>query len=211
MTLARNTEFDLLEATVRSLEEQGYDVVRAPGPALLPVPLQSLRPDGIAIGRLPKLVVEIAQESPEDAKRVARLQEALKELPEWKLHLVVRFGTTPPELALIGEEDIAKTVDRASSLASTETQAALLMAWATLEALARARTPSDFRRPQSPARIVERLASEGSITPSQAAFMRTMASKRNSFIHGDLGQPVSKSEVERFLDVLRGLLEPSLA
>ena len=211
MTHARNTEFDLLEATARTLEEQGYDVVRSPAPSLLPEPLRSLRLHGVAIGRTPKLVIEVAQEGPENAKRVAVLQEALKEIPDWKLHLVVGFTTTPPEFSLVDEADIANTVDRASQLASTEAQAALLMAWAALEALARARTPSDFRRPQSPGRIVERLASDGTITPSEAAFMRSMAAKRNSFIHGDLSQLVSKSDVERFLDVLRGFLQATAA
>lgn len=206
MTLARHTEFEILEATARALEEQGYDVIREPSPSLLPETLRTMRPDAIAIGRDPKLVVEVAQETARDADRVAKLQQALRLAPEWKLHLVVGFTTAPPEVAMIDLTDISKTLDRASKLAAQESQAALLMAWAALEALARTRMPNDFARPQSPGRIVERMAAEGIVTPSEAAFMRDMAARRNAYIHGGLGEAVNELDVIRFLGIVRGMM-----
>jgi hypothetical protein len=209
MTLARQTEADILEATARSLEEQGYDVFLEPMASLLPAPLKSLNADGIAIGREPKLVIEVAQEGSRDAQRVAAIQRALKDAPDWKLHLVVGLAPPSSRPAMVDVNDIANVVDRASRLARTEASAALLMAWAALEALGRAHKPDDFARPQSPGRIVERMASDGLITPSEAEFLRAMAAKRNAFVHGDLMQPIPVADVERFLRLLNALLEPA--
>ena len=45
---------------------------------------------------------------------------------------------------------------------------AMLMAWATFEALARALLTKQFGRPQTPGRLVQTLAAEGYLTPSEA-------------------------------------------
>ena len=130
MTLARHTEFEILEATALALEERGYDVIRKPPTTFLPETLRSFSPDAIAIGREPKLIIEVAQQTAQDADRVARLQQALKSVPEWELHLVVGFTMATPDLAPIEMADIMTTLERASGLAAEESQAALLVAWA---------------------------------------------------------------------------------
>lgn len=209
MTLGRQTEAEILEATARSLEEQGYDVFLRPDSSFLPPSLRLLQPDGIAIREEDKLIIQIAQEGPSDAKKVAELQSALRAEPGWKLHLVVGLLPSSSWISLVDEVDIAKVISRASNLIGVETSAALLMAWAALEALGRKRMPNEFAKPQSPGRIVERMASEGMITPSEAAFLRTMAQKRNAFIHGDLMQSIGPEEVRRFLDILHDLLQPA--
>jgi uncharacterized protein YutE (UPF0331/DUF86 family) len=209
MTLARQTETEILEGAARSLAEQGYDVFLQPIPSVLPASLNSLRPDGIAIGRGQKLVIQVAQEGPDDAKRVAELQRALKGEPDWKLHLVVALTPSSSWLNVVEESDIAKIIERASKLTNREPSAALLMAWASLEALGRARMQDRFARAQSPGRIVEVMASEGIITPSEAEFLREMARKRTAFIHGDLMQSIAVADVERFLRIVHDLLEPA--
>lgn len=206
MALALKTETDILEATARSLEEKGYDVFFDPASPLLPPELRALRPDGIATGREPKLVIEIAQESASDAQRIANIQRILRSFPEWKLHLVVGFASQAADLPQINAADISAVVDRAALLAQDETQAALLMAWAAMEAVARARMPEAFSKPQSPGRIIEIMAAEGSIAPSDAAFLREMAAKRNAFLHGGLKQRVATSEIQTFLTIVRNLI-----
>lgn len=206
MTQVRQTESDILAATARKLSEQGYDVVIEPNASFLPESLRAFRPDGIAIGKSPKLVIEVANEGPHNAKRVAELQRVLKEVPDWRLHLVLGIGSESPEIAPADESSIEAIVNRASKLTTAEPEAALLMGWAAFEALGRSRRPNDFARPQSPGRIVERLASEGVVTPSEAAFLRSMATTRNAFIHGDLSQRAEPAALERFLDIIRGLM-----
>lgn len=206
MTLARQTEADIFAATARKLSEQGYDVVADPDASLLPDALRRLRPDGIAIGKNPKLVVEVASEGRQDAMRVAELQLALKEVADWRLHLVLAPSMTSTEIPRADDASIASILERASQLAPAEPQAALLLTWAAFEAFGRSRRPEDFARPQSPGRIIERFASEGIITPSEAATLRSMASKRNAFIHGHLSQNVEPEELRKFLDIIEELM-----
>lgn len=214
MTSAKKIDSELLAATVRRLSEQGYDVIVEPSASLLPGSLLSTlprryRPDAIAIGRHPKLIVEIASENPEAARRIAELQQALKAEPDWKLHLVLNRASGTPTLVRIDDAEIVEFLNRAVEVANVDARAALMMAWAALEALSRNRMPDVFARPQSPGRIVERLASEGIVAPSDANFLRHMAKKRNSFVHGDLRQTIAPDEVTRFISLLRELIVSS--
>ena len=205
MIATSQTAADILAATSRRLSEQGYDVIREPNRSMLPDSLQTYRPDAIAIGRDPKLVIEIARERPADAERVAGLQRVLREVPGWQLYLVLNRASNDPELARVTDAEIAPILDRALVVAQVDPRAALLMSWAALEALSRQRRPSEFSRPQSPGRIVETLAFEGIIGPSDAAFLRSMAESRNAFVHGDLRQAVSPDQISRFVELLREL------
>ena len=205
MTEIWDTERELLEATARDLTAKGYDVVFDPSPNLLPAALSRFRPDAIALGREPKLVVEIATEGPVASAKMARLQEALAQSPEWKLHLVIsRVKRT--NLSVVSDEVIAPTLDSAKKVAQIDSRAALLLGWSAFEAVSRARRPSVFSRPQSPGRIIERLAAEGVLTPTDASFFREMANARNAVIHGNLIQSVDLSQVERFLATIESLL-----
>jgi hypothetical protein len=207
MNPARLAEAELLEATARRLTEEGYEVVLEPPQTLVPHSLKGLRPDAVAIGRSPKLVVEIAAEGEESARRVAALQRALRDADDWKLHLVLDRASVPSPLPTIAIDEIRSTLGRAEAVALVDTRSALLLCWACTEALSRALEPGYFARPQSPARIVEHLATEAKIAPSDAKFLRTMAQLRNSFVHGDLSQLVTKSQIQRFIALLSGLIE----
>ena len=85
--------------------------------------------------------------------------------------------------------------------------AAMVLAWATLEALGRALISERFERPQTPGRIVQVLAEEGHITPTEADHLRVLAKKRNRFVHGGLQTRITKTELIRFADILDALLD----
>jgi hypothetical protein len=206
VTSATETETELLAAAVSRLAEQGYNVIVEPSAALLPKALQGRRPDAIAIGRSPKLIVEIASEGPKSAQRVAELQHALKAETDWKLHLVVSRIPGETELGKLEDSEILPVLDRAVDVASIEPRAALMMVWAAFEALSRSRRPKEFSRPQSPGRIIERLATDGVVGARDADFLRSMAHARNRYVHGGLNESVGKSEVTRFVLLLRELI-----
>lgn len=98
--------------------------------------------------------------------------------------------------------DSIKSMDQALAVSGSSPDV-LLRGWATFEALARYLNPEDFGKPQSPGRLVEKLAFEGYVTPSEADVLRSLATIRNSFIHGDLNQSVSYTELETFIRILR--------
>jgi uncharacterized protein YutE (UPF0331/DUF86 family) len=64
----------------------------------------------------------------------------------------------------------------------------------------------EFRRPQSPGRIIEVLAREGHVTPTEADRLRRLSEKRNKLIHGELQVRVSREEIQGFVAILDTLL-----
>nr|WP_321507938.1 DUF1508 domain-containing protein [uncultured Celeribacter sp.] len=197
----------LLDATVRKLSAEGYSVVVEPEQSILPPILQGFRPDAVAIGKEPKLIVEIATESQASAARVKSLQESLKKISGWKLHLVLSRVGREDLLAAVSDNRIARTLNKAVEVADIEPQAGLLLCWAAFEALSRARRPSEFSRPQSPGRIIDRFSARGIISSHEASFLRKLANMRNAIIHGDLVHGVSKRDVTRFSDLTRKLMD----
>ncbi len=105
-------------------------------------------------------------------------------------------------MSAIGES--LTTVDRLNEAGLTP--AALLIGWATFEALGRRLSPTRFKRPQTPARLVEVLASEGQLMPSEADSARQLITARNRLIHGDLEVEVTKEDIARLPAILRTLL-----
>jgi uncharacterized protein YutE (UPF0331/DUF86 family) len=83
---------------------------------------------------------------------------------------------------------------------------ALLMAWTTLEALGRLLLPKKLGRPQTPETLLDVLAGDGYVTPSEADLLRSLKQARNQLVHGMLEQTVSSAELAKFIEVLKLLL-----
>lgn len=205
MSSTRDTEADLMQLTAADLASQGYSVIVQPSATELPPELKQFRPDGIAIGKKPHLVIEVTSERG-GHERATKIREALRNNPEWQLYVVFNRSTASEPLALQSLESIERLADIASKVAVQDRRAGLLMCWAALEAIARLIEPQKFGRPQTPGRIVEELASPGYITPSEAASLRKLASIRNSFIHGVISVDVTQNELDEFIDVLNVLI-----
>ena len=108
--------------------------------------------------------------------------------------------------------DIRKRLDEVRKLANDgHLEPALLMAWGTMEGVARSVASDRFSKPQTPGRIVETLAMDGFITPSEADLVRSLVPKRNKLIHGQLDVRVEKSEIESFAGTIERLFELSPA
>jgi hypothetical protein len=207
MATEREAETDLLRFAAAKLKDSGYTVILDPSSSVLPSELRDLRPDGIAIGKKPYLLIEVAREGERSLQRVQGLQRAIRGNQDWRLHLILEGGVDLDELDASRLVEISATFHRIRLVANEDARAALLMCWACLEALARALDPKSFGRPQTPGRIVERFASFAYIGASEAEFLRTMAQKRNKFVHGQLSTPVSQVEIEKFISILENVLE----
>ena len=112
------------------------------------------------------------------------------------------------ELSVASRQAIEGSLAGAQSLNSTGSPApALIMAWATFEALARRRSPLIFARPQTPQRLIEMFAAEGHVTPDEADLLRRLAETRNKLVHGELEVAISVTEVSDFIAILAGLMK----
>lgn len=198
------TEFDVLQQLVPELEAEGYEVYLHPNRPLLPGFLQDFMPDAIARRSDKNIAIEVIHMSSAGKKKMEKVAGLFKEHDDWEFRVIWITPTGPVStlqsqtLSLIRNRitEIRELVD------SRHVGPAFLLAWATLEAIGRVLVPGQFQRPQTPKRLVQVLASEGYLTPTEADNMRLLADKRNRLIHGELKTRISQSEVNRFADIL---------
>ena len=198
------TEFDVLQQLVPELEAEGYEVFLHPNRPLLPGFLRDYAPDAIARRGDKNLVIEVFRKSPDSEQKAERIVSLFKGQDDWELRVV---WITPSGPARTVQPQTRSIIRKRTTEISELTNGghfgpALLLAWATLEAVGRLLASSQFQRPQTPGRLVQVLASEGYITPTEADHLRLLAEKRNKLIHGELQTRITKSEVSRFADIL---------
>lgn len=204
MSAAHETEAEMMRIVADDLESQGYKVIVQPGPGQLPEELKQFRPDGIAIGKKPHLVIEVT--SGHESRDAEKIREAIKNNQDWKLHLVLHRSVSSVPLALETVDSIGAVLETAEKVGAVDYRAGVLLCWAALEAISRLINPKKFGRPQTPGRIVEELASAGFITPTEAVSLRKLAKSRNEFIHGQVSVEVERYEFEKFVDILQILI-----
>src|SRR5262249_45655779 len=148
--------------------------------------------------------IEITRKSPDGQKRVDRIVNLFKGHDDWELRVVwITPATSTKAMQLQTVSAIRKRLKESRELMDGEYYGpALLLALATCEATARLLATEHFERPQTPGRLVQVLASEGILTPTEADDLRGLAEKRNKFIHGELQTPITKAEIERIASIL---------
>lgn len=197
-------EADVLQGQVAELEAEGYDVYIHPHKRLLPGFLAGQTPDLLARRKEKGVVLEVLRRSTDASRRLEQLNQLLKDQPNWELRVVwLDPATTINKLDVQPTAAIeARISEMKGLLQSGNVTIALLLGWATFEALGRAVMPDAFQRPQTPARLVRELAAAGHVTPTEADELRRLADKRNRFVHGGLETPVARAEVERLIEIL---------
>jgi len=201
------SEAMLLESVLPDLEAEGFEVFTHPPPPILPAFMRDHSPDAIALRSDKKLAIEVLREGAPSNRRLDRLRELFSEHKDWELRV---YWVSPSNIRKAVEgvsgHVIEQSITAIEELAAAgRTKPALLMAWATFEAIGRAILPDRLQRPQTPGRLVEVLAAEGQITPTEADHLRRLAESRNQLIHGGLETSVSEADLRRFVDVLKTL------
>lgn len=210
----RISEAEFLQGLIPQLRSEGYEVYLHPTASVVPPFLADVRPDAIAIGKGKKLAIELVTSESAQQKKTRALANLIKEHPDWELRVVV---VTPAnrsgELQVQSREQIQHFLDEIKLLQdSNHVSAAFILGWATFEAIARRLMTATFEKPQTPGRIVQQLAQEGYVTPSEGDFLRILAAKRNALIHGNLHDLPQKGEVEFFHEISERLAgEPAAA
>jgi uncharacterized protein YutE (UPF0331/DUF86 family) len=201
------SEREILRGMIPELTAEGYEVFVSPAPPLAPAFLKDFRADAIAFGKDKNLVIEFVHESSSDGQKLERVSDLIRDRPDWELRAVlVSPATAPKSLAVQSAEAIAENIEEMAQLtAGGFLRAALLLGWASFEAVARALMTEKFEKPQTPGRLIGLLASEGYLTPSEADRLRELARARNAFIHGELDTEISENEVRSFSSILTTL------
>ena len=197
----------LLVGILRDLEAADYEVYTDSLVDHLPAFVGGWRPDAIALGKPRNLAIEVKLEGAPTKSATEELRRRFHADPEWDLRVYYARPKAPGEtVEPVPVESIDVSIHEVEELnAQGRPQLALLRAWATLEALGRVLLPGRFERAQTPGRLVEVLAFEGNVTPTEAELLRNLVSRRNRFIHGSLDVEVDPSDLARFAETLKEL------
>lgn len=206
MTNYEGPEHALLDEHEPRWVAQGYRLIRHPRGKEVPHFLGHFMPDAILVGREPKLVVEVIRKGARNAEeKVRRLKALIGNRQDWRLEILYA-GEAERAVEPTTLEAIDGVIATARRLSGEEPQAALMLIWAGLEAIARLLEPQSTTRPQTPGRVVELLAGAGHIAPSEAQLLRAAVAIRNQFIHGNLSARPTQSELRAILAAAEGLL-----
>ena len=203
-------EAQLLDDIASNLRAEGYDVYVRPRQEVLPAFMAGIRIDAVAFGKPKNLAIALVVSGATPNGSLDALRSRLEGESDWDLRVfLVRPGADSKAVALTSGSAIRTSLDTVKRLHSEGlSPPALLMAWATFEGLARSQSPSVFSRPQTPGRLVELLAGEGRVTPTEADLLRRLANTRNALVHGDLETTVSGADIESFIAILEHLFGP---
>ena len=200
MSLPETSEADVLESLLPKYQAEGFDVFVNPSPSILPPFMQTYRPDAVALRSDRKIAIEVVRSTGGSAEKIRELQSLFAPQSDWELRVFyVSPLTSEKALEVASRPAIKSAIQRVLDLKRDGHKLpAVIMAWATLEALGRALLPGQLGRPQTPARLIEVLASAGYLTPQEADTLRAAISLRNAAVHGGLDPIVD----ERLLDQL---------
>jgi uncharacterized protein YutE (UPF0331/DUF86 family) len=205
MSEQHRAEDAILERYEPNWIAQGYKVVRPRSVGDLPAFLKDYVPDALLLGRTPQVVVEVTSKgSPHAQKKIAKLKSLLQGHADWRLE-VLFVGEEPEQLPLVSAKAVQHSLESIRAILSAEPKSALLLFWATLEAIARRLEPAKSMRPQSPGRVVELLAGAGHVTPGEAGQLRRAVQWRNRLIHGDLDLAVTSGQVAEVVEIAESL------
>lgn len=195
---AYEAETIALDRLEPQLAAKGYRVIREPGAGDLPDFLAGRRPDAIAVGRKPCLVIEVfRKDGPTALKEVRDLRALLKGQDDWDLK-VYYFSSMEPMLEPVSDAAACDAVAAARSVVETEPRAALLFAWSILEATARLTISAANPRPLNPNALVNLLVGEGYVDQDTGSELFRLAKVRSRVAHGQI-DIAPKAEEVRFL------------
>lgn len=207
MSLPETYEADVLDSVLPQYEAEGFEVYVNPAPSILPSFMREHRPDAIALRTDKKIAIEVVRSRGDSTRKIQELRSLFATHPDWELrvHYVspLRSDKSPD---VVPRAAIDLAIERVLNLKNEGHKLpALIMAWATLEGIGRALLPDRLRRPQTPARLIEVLASEGYLTPQEADTLRGAIPLRNLAVHGSIDQVVEDRLLDEFVGVLRTL------
>lgn len=196
----------VLEPLLADLEAEGFDVFVHPPKTAVPSFMQTSLPDAIAYKGARKIAIKVVGRRLDETAR--RLLEGSTLHPEWDVRIVVASPrASDTNIPVATKAEILSRLDQIESTLDVMGEAAaVLYGWAVFEAAARLLKPESLRRAQTPANLLETLASDGYITPDEADTLRRLGRIRNEVAHGRLDRTPERGEVEELIRLTRVML-----
>lgn len=199
----------VLDGLRSDAERRGWAFYERPTEAVLPDFLSDHRPDAMAVTPDGGIVIEFtSRQDLAEKGRLADVARKIAEHPGWSLRVFYANPSDPagPEAALPTLADLVSGIDEVRALGRLgQPRAALVMAWATLEAMARlavAGRGHDLVRPLSPVQAVQILVQEGCLDDEDAGRLRRSARLRNDVVHGGVSTVIAPEDVGELVEAL---------
>jgi uncharacterized protein YutE (UPF0331/DUF86 family) len=206
----------LLDTLRKDAERRGWTFYAPPPKAVLPDFAEDYEPDAMMIAPDGGVMIAITTRSSLARNtRLAEIAKRVSEQPGWSFRVFYANTADPPESSAPPStfEDIASGITEVRALDATgHERAALVMGWATLEAIARLvmdRRGIDSAKPLSPVQAVQVLIQEGYLDDEDGRRLRSLAQVRNAIVHGGLGTAITREDVVgliRDLEAMAGTL-----
>ena len=193
----------------RMSEARGMTFYMQPPRKIVPEFLGNYRPDAIALGSDGGIIIEVKhRRSRRDEMQLAEISRRVSGQKGWEFRVIYlnsSYDKTPigkptwPQLyAALGESE--------ALAAGGHHGAALVGAWAVLEALARLAGDGDAGPSSgSPLQAVQALAADGFVEKAVADRLRGLVGLRDAVVHGDLSVKVPADQVEALARDLRAI------
>jgi uncharacterized protein YutE (UPF0331/DUF86 family) len=205
----KQTESRVLALLRNRYEADGFTVIERPEYADLPPFMQGYRPDALALGKDKSIAIEVKlRRDLAGEKNLKAISERFKGQPGWEFRIV--YGDEmeeepiePPTL----EQIQAHIAEAESLLAHNHPRAALVMGWATIEAIARSLSPGfPSTGSRTMRQAVDLLEHLGRLPYQEAQVLRDLLPLRAKVVHGDFGTAITTAEVEPVLRAARTAL-----
>lgn len=192
LTVLQSVHDRLIREVADDYTRQGYAVLIEPSGDQLPDFLQGFRPDMIVHTPDGSLVVEVKGAAHQrDADYWKRMTEAVKSHPGWRFHFVMD-NRREEELAssiqpVLSEEEVTSRLQAGRQLAEQGLlDSALVVVWATLEALLRqmSRTAGVQPSNQGSGPLITALLTQSSLDRSDYETLMRILAARNQAAHG---------------------------
>jgi uncharacterized protein YutE (UPF0331/DUF86 family) len=210
-TATEKNEADILRTLRNRYERRGYTFIAHPAGDLVPEFLRGYRPDALAISDRESVVIEVkARRSPDSQKNLAQIAERVAGQPNWKFEIYYAGDFPRPVYEKPSEAEVSQLLEEIRRLQDAGfSRAALVMAWAALEAIARAfRSENETGSgPMIPSEIVEWLSRAGYIDGPTGRLLRNMIKTRNAVVHGNQVADLRGHELQVLYSTLKSLLE----
>jgi hypothetical protein len=208
MTTMARRETDLLDALRQHFSDQGYEFFVQPPSQMLPQFMGGFRPDAIAVTPQKKIAIEVKNSSQQSKEQFEQLARIFAPHADWEIRFY--YAESPPDFDRVEAaplERIKQAVDQARKLRRDgQLLPSLLVARAMLEALARNLLPDATERPQPARKLIEDLAAEGWITPTERSQLRGISQLGNAAAHGQLDAKIDERQIDVLLSILTTLL-----
>jgi uncharacterized protein YutE (UPF0331/DUF86 family) len=212
MSDAQISDSNALRSLQQASEARGLKFYVNPPREMVPGFLEDYEPDAIALGPEGGIIIEMkVRRNPASDRKLAAVAKRVASHQGWEFRVIYLNQPVDETLPIANPtpEQIRGTFREVEALTKGgHSAAALVTAWAALEALARlASAYSESRRSKnfSPDQAIQTLAEEGYIDNETADHMRKLAKLRNAAVHGDFSVNVSAEQVESLLTQLQAV------